>query len=143
MTSIGDRIKAEREAAQLSQAALGKKAGVTGSAVSQWEVGKTKGESTVNFLRIASALNVRPEWLATGRGRKGPEVPNFDEEKMREAIELTARTIQARRWRLTPQQIGAVCLHLFEMISESEGRRDVDQLAENVIQYVARQPPAA
>ncbi len=68
--SSGQRIKEAREDLRISQPELAKRARVTKSAVSQWENGSTKELKADHLLAVAKALNVSPEWLATGRGPK-------------------------------------------------------------------------
>lgn len=64
---IGTRITAARERLRWKQADLARKIDVTGSAVNQWESGETTPNSE-NIGRLAVALEVPFEWLATGRG---------------------------------------------------------------------------
>lgn len=66
--SLGDRIKTARLAAQKSQQQLGDAAGISRSAVAQWESGETKNIRPGHLFRAARFLGVSPEWLATGRG---------------------------------------------------------------------------
>ena len=68
--SSGERIKEAREDLRISQPELAKRAKVTKSAVSQWENGSTKELKADHLLAVAKALNVSPDWLATGRGPK-------------------------------------------------------------------------
>lgn len=79
--SLGERIKAAREAAAVGKSELAKAVGVSPSSVTQWENGDTKALEGANLLSAARKLNVNPEWLATGRGKReagnlepGPEV---------------------------------------------------------------------
>jgi SOS-response transcriptional repressor LexA len=72
MNTIGDRIKTERKAKQLTQEELGKLVGVGKSSVSQWESGLTKNLIGHNLTRVASALSVTENWLVTGSGAKYP-----------------------------------------------------------------------
>lgn len=64
---MSDRIKRLRKLAKISQEDLGKRAGVTKSAVSQWENGNTKNLKGENLLAIAKALNTSIEYLLTGK----------------------------------------------------------------------------
>jgi len=70
MNTLGDRIKAERKAKNLTQEELGKLVGVGKSSVSQWESGLTKNMDGTNMVLTAKALGVSPDWLATGEGSK-------------------------------------------------------------------------
>lgn len=64
---INERIKLAREAAHLSSAELARRVSVRPSSVSLWESGKNT-PSVSNLAKIAAILNVRFEWLSTGRG---------------------------------------------------------------------------
>lgn len=66
--AIGNRIKEAREAANLKKTQLARLVGVTKGAVGNWEAEGRAAPSTENLAKIASALNVSFEWLATGRG---------------------------------------------------------------------------
>lgn len=66
MKAVADRIKALRRALGVTQEALGKLAGVTKSAVSQWERGICKPERDA-LLALKRARNINPEWIAGER----------------------------------------------------------------------------
>ena len=53
---MGDRLRFARESAELSLEAVGEALGITGSAVSQWETGKThpSRKSLVQFAELTS-----------------------------------------------------------------------------------------
>ena len=63
--AVGIRIRALRLAANLTQDEFAAKLGVTGSAVAQWETGRT-GQLRDNLERIAKALNTSLGYLASG-----------------------------------------------------------------------------
>lgn len=63
---IGARIATRRRAVGLSQPALGKLVGVSGSAVSQWERGLDHPRPE-RHQALADALHVDVIWLLTGR----------------------------------------------------------------------------
>lgn len=65
--SFGDRVRAERERRGLSQAALAKLSGVTRSAVSQWESGRTQSVRPLHLLAVSDALGVSIRQLVTGK----------------------------------------------------------------------------
>jgi transcriptional regulator with XRE-family HTH domain len=64
--SLADRIKIARERLGLSQSQLARIAGVTPAAIGNYEQGTTK--TVRNLVDVATALKVRPEWLANGTG---------------------------------------------------------------------------
>ncbi len=75
MDTIGSRIRTEREAQKVSRADLARSAGIAPSTLSDLELGLSK--STTALHRIASRLQVRSEWLETGRGAKSEETGGF------------------------------------------------------------------
>lgn len=74
---LGQRIAQARELARISQTELSKGAGVTRSAVSQWESEGTE-PTPENLRAIALETSVNYEWLATGRGEMLSDVRSED-----------------------------------------------------------------
>lgn len=70
--TLGDRIRASRKAAKLTQEQLGAIAGVSGAAVAQWESGDSKTLKPENLFKIARRLGKSAEWLVTGEGTELP-----------------------------------------------------------------------
>lgn len=64
---IGYRVKQARKHRQKTQGWLAQEVGIAQGSVSSWETGDTEPTSE-NLARIATALRVSYEWLATGRG---------------------------------------------------------------------------
>ncbi|MEO9387137.1 helix-turn-helix domain-containing protein [Chromobacterium phragmitis] len=64
---IGFRIKEARTKRKRSQQWLAAEVGVTQASACSWEQGKTD-PTTENLSRIALALRISYDWLATGRG---------------------------------------------------------------------------
>jgi len=71
METMGDRIKHLRAARNMTQEQLAKAAGVTKSAVSQWESGSTKDLKLKTFLAVLEALGTDANYLIWGPDR-GP-----------------------------------------------------------------------
>jgi transcriptional regulator with XRE-family HTH domain len=69
METMGDRIKALRQARRLSQEGLGTAVGVTKSAVSQWEAGATQNIKLKTFLALLEVLGTDYEYLVYGADR--------------------------------------------------------------------------
>ena len=67
--SAGERIRAARVAAGLTQEALAREVGVTRSAVAQWETDRA-GQIGGNLARIAEVLGVSVGHLLTGGPRE-------------------------------------------------------------------------
>lgn len=64
MKAVADRIKALRRTLGVTQEALGKLAGVTKSAVSQWERGICEPDRHA-LHALKRARNINPEWIAS------------------------------------------------------------------------------
>lgn len=65
---IGDRIRVAREAAGISKSELARRIGVHPSACIQWESRDGTYPKLENLIQLAVLLDVRLEWLGTGRG---------------------------------------------------------------------------
>lgn len=70
VTTLGDRLKLERQAAGLTQQQLADEAGVSKQAVSAIETGGTKEPGAGTLDPICRRLNIRQAWLISGRGPK-------------------------------------------------------------------------
>jgi SOS-response transcriptional repressor LexA len=70
MMTLGERIKVARLKAAVTKSELAAAAGVSPSAVTQWENGDTKTLKSASLLSAARILRVNYEWLATGKGRR-------------------------------------------------------------------------
>jgi transcriptional regulator with XRE-family HTH domain len=68
--TMGKRIREAREGAGLSIQQLAKKAGVSRSAVYQWESGDTKGLKPENLFAVAAATGYAARWIGTDKGTK-------------------------------------------------------------------------
>jgi transcriptional regulator with XRE-family HTH domain len=68
VSEIGDRIKALRQERGERLGDLGAAAGLSASAVHQWESGTTKGLRPANLVAVADHYNVSIRWLVTGVG---------------------------------------------------------------------------
>lgn len=69
MSEFGQRVRAAREAAGMSQRKLAKAIGITGAAISQWESGQTRadGVAASHIEKAEAVLGLRPGTLI-GRG---------------------------------------------------------------------------
>ena len=65
MRNLAQRLRAAREAADLTLDAVGKAVGVTAQAVYRWEKGSSLPSSD-RIARLARVLNVTPDYLLTG-----------------------------------------------------------------------------
>lgn len=68
MTTIGQRVRSERDARGWSRSKLSKLTGISATAISDLELGLSKRSLSLHHL--ADALEVRVEWLESGKGRR-------------------------------------------------------------------------
>lgn len=68
--TMGDRIRALRQARGYTLERLAQLAGVTKSAVHQWEDGSTKNLRLVTFLKVLEALHTDANYLIWGPSRQ-------------------------------------------------------------------------
>lgn len=64
---FGKRLKAARVVAGVSINKLAEELGITASAISHLEAGRSKSLTAARTFEAARVLGVSPEWLATGR----------------------------------------------------------------------------
>jgi len=64
---VADRIKHLRTHLRFTQTELGKAAGVSKAAVSQWERGLSKPERDA-LLSLEESIGVNPQWINIGKG---------------------------------------------------------------------------
>ena len=67
-TTLGGRVRMLREYRKLTQTELGKKVGVSQSALAQVESGMTQTIKGNTLLRLAAALEANPRWIMSGKG---------------------------------------------------------------------------
>ena len=66
---LAERLKLAMKKSKISQVNLATACGVSPPSVNGWLSGKSKFLRGENLLSAAKALNVSPDWLATGEGR--------------------------------------------------------------------------
>jgi phage repressor protein C with HTH and peptisase S24 domain len=76
--TVGDRIRAERQAKGVSRNELAQYAGLAYSTLADLENNKSGGTTVLH--KIAERLGVRPNWLATGKGPKEGTATALDED---------------------------------------------------------------
>lgn len=100
MTTLHERIRAQRKLAGLTQVELAKTVGVARVSLTQWENGDTspKGE---NLLKLAKALNTSPDWLVTGKGdpSTGISAPELEPAPIGHRMIPLINEVQAGSWR--------------------------------------------
>lgn len=95
MSSLSDRLREALADAQkkpssekINQAWLSRRVGISTAAMTKWFNGTTQALDGENLIKAAKALDISPEWLATGRGKK--EVSNLGP-----AIQTPLRPVRA------------------------------------------------
>lgn len=91
LSVMADRIRLARQRTGLSQAELAQHAGVTSSAVAQWENPRGTKPDLNHLLRVAVATNVTLDWLATGAGAKSSRKSNAHDESPAVLLDLFAQ----------------------------------------------------
>jgi transcriptional regulator with XRE-family HTH domain len=88
---MADRIRLARQRTGLSQAELAEQAGVTSSAVAQWENPRGTRPDLNHLLRVAVATHVTIDWLATGAGARSSKKSASHEESPALVLDLFAQ----------------------------------------------------
>jgi transcriptional regulator with XRE-family HTH domain len=111
--TVGERIKAGRARANLSQRALAQKLGVSAGAVAQWEVGVGL-PATERLNALSEALNVSIDWLLGRHERASAATITTADDMMlvREArqlgVDLKQVVADARQRRWVDENRGAI-----------------------------------
>ena len=113
LAGFSDRLREARTERRYSQRELAKRAGVTGSALSQWESGDINPENIKqSVLRlVCRELGVRAEWLLTGSMPKAPVGG------VAETMEFSGASLASQDTRMLP---------LVSMVQAGLGRDIVD-----------------
>jgi transcriptional regulator with XRE-family HTH domain len=81
-TTLDNRLREALRAKDASASELSRACGVSPAAVSKWLDGRTTKLTAENYVNAAKFLEVREEWLRTG---KGPKEPGADVQEERQA----------------------------------------------------------
>jgi transcriptional regulator with XRE-family HTH domain len=126
-STLPQRLRSARSDANLSQALLAKKLGVTPSAIAQWEQLHGTSPSLLHLQSAATVCRVSYEWLATGKGRRrGKRQPTHDEMP---ALNLEtfamndAEELLLTRFRVLTPPIQQLFCGLFDALTTSAQRR--------------------
>lgn len=76
MSTLKERLQEAMQDTKLNKTDLWKGCGLSSGAITHWFNGSTQTLEGKNLLNAARVLNVDPDWLATGKGRKRKELPN-------------------------------------------------------------------
>lgn len=85
MSTLSERLREAMDDANIGQSELARRCNVKQPSVSGWLSGKSKFLRGENLLSAAEVLNVRDEWLATGRG------PKERSEMLRDTLKVSER----------------------------------------------------
>lgn len=98
-TTFADRLNLAMQEAGLSQGALAKASGLAQPTI--WRLANGKGSGSSKVIDIALALNVSPEWLASGKGQM--RINLKDHHDPRSEIPPPEQWRQARVWDASTQ----------------------------------------
>ena len=128
---IADRIKAARESKSMTKAELARRVCVSRASVSMWEDGKNI--SIHNIHRIASVLDVAPEWLQYGVDDNTVKV-----DELADCLLATRRISSQFDWDLSDEQHAKVAAYLYS--ERSKGESVPEQEIVNLVQAEAQAP---
>jgi len=95
-TPYGERLRAARLRADLTQEQLSKRVGISQSTLNELE---SKGQGSMYTAQLAYALGVRALWLASGEGGM-EDRQRFSDEATELAMKLDAMGEKQRQWML-------------------------------------------
>lgn len=81
MSDFGERVRARRKELNLTLDEVSRRAGCTKAAISNYERGYAKSVTMDLLFPLAQALEVSPQWLATGKGGYDALAVRSDQEK--------------------------------------------------------------
>lgn len=112
---IGIRLKHARKLRALTQPELATRSGLSQSTISELETGESHSPWGVNLVRLAQALDISANWLATGKGPMDGSTPPLPPEAER----------VARNWlRLDPQVRVKVADMIQQMVEVSSADKE-------------------
>lgn len=121
--TIGERLRALREEAKLTQDEAGEIAGTTKQSVSQIENGRTKVPGGLFVYRWAKRYGVSLEWLITGEGPRTAGT-QLDPELLVEAETLVLGQEMALGHRYPKQDRAVRLAHAYAHVAAQGGRVD-------------------
>ena len=97
MSTLAERIRGAREAAGIRyKSELARRVGVSSPTVTDWESGEINELKADNLFALCKVLNVRPEWLLSGRLPMHPQSPDRALEAVREPQSVYAAGLDPR-----------------------------------------------
>lgn len=89
---VGKRIREARKAKGFNQETLGRYAGVSKSAVSQWETGQVDSIDSAHLYHISKALDVSQDYILSGTDQsKMEEIQNSNIQIVKDFYDLVQR----------------------------------------------------
>ena len=128
--SFGQRIKAAREQAGITQVELGEKVGVSGVAIMRYEKG-TRQPRLEQFQRIASVLGVDVNWLMHGQ--------TLEQRDQAWKDRVARRFEEANAWKEGKDRLN-IAFDSLNPSGQQEAVKRVEELAE-VPRYRRQNPP--
>lgn len=107
LNSLGERLKWARKNAGLSQGQLENLVGLPQSVISRLERDPTS--ETRKIVELATACQVNPYWLATGKG---------DVKSVTKSIQLKKLELALEKYKLTQEEIDTVERYAIERANE-------------------------
>lgn len=111
------RVKARRLELGLTQTVLAERLGVSHSAISQIESGKTR--RTHQLLPLSHALSVQPHWLATGEGTMLAAQSIVSEQACRGCRDQGFAPLLRKLERLSPAALRQLCATADALLADS------------------------
>lgn len=103
--NLAERINARMRDLPMQQVDLARRVGVKPPSVAGWRTGRTQSLKGETLIKAAAALQVSPDWLATGKGAMQPNAmssvqepaPVYDDPLVVEAAEIMRALPYKRR----------------------------------------------
>lgn len=144
MNTIADRLAYALDAGKLTIADVIKRGGPSRPTLYRIQNDLTYQPEDYTVSRLAKALDVSSEWLATGEGQpwfKGmaaePAAPyradQLNAEVLAQALALVLQELQNRKATLPPSKIAAAVVEIYELVT-SQGKKEV--ALDNVTPFV-------
>jgi len=144
LNTIADRLAYALDAGRLTVADVIKRGGPSRPTLYRIQNDPTYQPEDYTVSRLAKALDVSVEWLATGEGQPWfkdmaaePTTPyrvdQLDAEILTQALALVLQELQNRKATLPPSKIAAAVVEIYELVTR-QGKKEV--VIDNVTPFV-------